>query len=103
SSRRRHTSWPRDWGSDVCSSDLPPSYCESSRWHECGFRLAAELAIRNPHSCHLDDSQYEGGHIDLCGSESAGSQHVQPLLPTDKIGRASWREKQISAASTVRE
>src|SRR5207253_6126285 len=26
SSRRRHTSWPRDWSSDVCSSDLdtPP-------------------------------------------------------------------------------
>src|SRR5439155_6797440 len=24
SSRRRHTSWPRDWSSDVCSSDLSP-------------------------------------------------------------------------------
>src|SRR5439155_23797261 len=22
SKRRRHTSWPRDWSSDVCSSDL---------------------------------------------------------------------------------
>src|SRR5690625_5670705 len=22
SSRRRHTRWPRDWSSDVCSSDL---------------------------------------------------------------------------------
>src|SRR5690625_5895630 len=25
SSRRRHTSWPRDWSSDVCSSDLSDS------------------------------------------------------------------------------
>src|SRR5690625_8024316 len=25
SSRRRHTRWPRDWSSDVCSSDL--NYC----------------------------------------------------------------------------
>src|SRR5690625_2976673 len=25
SSRRRHTSWPRDWSSDVCSSDLAAS------------------------------------------------------------------------------
>src|SRR5690625_8009767 len=25
SSRRRHTRWPRDWSSDVCSSDLPNS------------------------------------------------------------------------------
>src|SRR6266702_4544561 len=25
SSRRRHTRWPRDWSSDVCSSDLSGS------------------------------------------------------------------------------
>src|SRR5439155_15174120 len=25
SSRRRHTRWPRDWSSDVCSSDLKKS------------------------------------------------------------------------------
>src|SRR5215510_8401830 len=25
SSRRRHTRWPRDWSSDVCSSDLSPN------------------------------------------------------------------------------
>src|SRR6266508_1674266 len=25
SSRRRHTRWPRDWSSDVCSSDLDPT------------------------------------------------------------------------------
>src|SRR5437870_7905265 len=25
SSRRRHTRWPRDWSSDVCSSDLQPA------------------------------------------------------------------------------
>src|SRR5439155_13444916 len=24
-SRRRHTIWPRDWSSDVCSSDLCPA------------------------------------------------------------------------------
>src|SRR6266508_2361950 len=27
SSRRRHTRWPRDWSSDVCSSDLGPPIC----------------------------------------------------------------------------
>src|SRR5690625_7908447 len=26
SSRRRHTRWPRDWSSDVCSSDLSGTY-----------------------------------------------------------------------------
>src|SRR5207253_8384498 len=34
SSRRRHTRWPRDWSSDVCSSDLLPQ----------GVRLAVEAA-----------------------------------------------------------
>src|SRR5207253_3782553 len=39
SSRRRHTRWPRDWSSDVCSSDLAslraawvkPDYPDSPR------------------------------------------------------------------------
>src|SRR6266702_8615766 len=30
SSRRRHTRWPREWSSDVCSSDLRPLEQESS-------------------------------------------------------------------------
>src|SRR5207253_3948332 len=28
-SRRRHTRWPRDWSSDVCSSDLLPQEPQS--------------------------------------------------------------------------
>src|SRR5437870_13765561 len=33
SSRRRHTRWPRDWSSDVCSSDLdlPVTITSSTR------------------------------------------------------------------------
>src|SRR5439155_6326491 len=30
SSRRRHTRWPRDWSSDVCSSDLSPCWRRAS-------------------------------------------------------------------------
>src|SRR5437870_13663416 len=32
SSRRRHTRWPRDWSSDVCSSDLV-AHVEVKRLH----------------------------------------------------------------------
>src|SRR5699024_12046402 len=33
SSRRRHTRSKRDWSSDVCSSDLPPTrFVEIHRW-----------------------------------------------------------------------
>src|SRR5690625_7233303 len=31
SSRRRHTRWPRDWSSDVCSSDLPSAISDSPK------------------------------------------------------------------------
>src|SRR5690625_6406970 len=36
SSRRRHTRWPRDWSSDVCSSDLrsKPMHARVVGWHE---------------------------------------------------------------------
>src|SRR5207253_6223696 len=34
SSRRRHTRWPRDWSSDVCSSDL--------------FRMSSLLRVQYP-------------------------------------------------------
>src|SRR5439155_17551543 len=43
SSRRRHTRWPRDWSSDVCSSDLfegeYPSY-----WNEGSEPAGATLS-----------------------------------------------------------
>src|SRR5215208_1820656 len=32
SSRRRHTRWPRDWSSDVCSSDLPFEKVGGAAW-----------------------------------------------------------------------
>src|SRR5690625_8007103 len=34
SSRRRHTRWPRDWSSDVCSSDLLPRVAVVSTGNE---------------------------------------------------------------------
>src|SRR5690625_7186378 len=43
SSRRRHTRWPRDWSSDVCSSDLQfrkvISAVSSSQWANLRLRI----------------------------------------------------------------
>src|SRR5690625_5747483 len=62
SSRRRHTSWPRDWSSDVCSSDLPEQceahwtssidiHCAPNTWdlecHQC--RRHVSFAIPGPY------------------------------------------------------
>src|SRR5207253_4222628 len=40
SSRRRHTRWPRDWSSDVCSSDLG-----SIKFFMKGRKLKGEFAL----------------------------------------------------------
>src|SRR5207253_6068246 len=54
SSRRRHTRWPRDWSSDVCSSDLlifvPPllyraSLLASYRDVRANFRPILSLGV----------------------------------------------------------
>src|SRR6266508_1256941 len=47
SSRRRHTSWPRDWSSDVCSSDLvPPARALRQREHVAAIAVDAhEIGI----------------------------------------------------------
>src|SRR5690625_7040048 len=68
SSRRRHTRWPRDWSSDVCSSDLV-----------------------------LLDADTLGSDIDLTPLRAAVDElRVFAGTPPDeleKIGRASCRER----------
>src|SRR5439155_14263476 len=50
SSRRRHTRWPRDWSSDVCSSDL--------MWHF--EHSSSKAAIEDECSkCHMPMARYQ--------------------------------------------
>src|SRR5439155_6315075 len=44
SSRRRHTRWPRDWSSDVCSSDLNAAEIRQRHERRDPGRRDAELA-----------------------------------------------------------
>src|SRR5690625_7820187 len=52
SSRRRHTRWPRDWSSDVCSSDLHPDHRE-----------------RDPLRRGREQQQRHHGHQPRCGQQ----------------------------------
>src|SRR5439155_15739169 len=52
SSRRRHTRWPRDWSSDVCSSDLRNLSPRRSGQNHRGLRFRGEL----------DESRYGRAH-----------------------------------------
>src|SRR5690606_39521515 len=59
SSRRRHTSFSRDWSSDVCSSDL--DYLFNNRDTDESVLQAAETAIREiVGKSKMDFVLYEG-------------------------------------------
>src|SRR5690625_8007755 len=73
SSRRRHTRWPRDWSSDVCSSDL-----ELGQEHPRRQRSAPPLA---------DIAQI--GHPTGQVRTQLGGEGQRP----EEIGRASCRER----------
>src|SRR5690625_7866576 len=81
SSRRRHTRWPRDWSSDVYSSDL--------RRH----RRIQPLAFEGRGQDVFD----LGGHIPDQGGERAGGLRHRGVPDQDpepvEIGRASCRER----------
>src|SRR5215208_8047469 len=65
SSRRRHTRWPRDWSSDVCSSDL-----------EGVERFGGRIV----HPQHwTDDVEYEGKRVVVIGSGATAVTLVPAL------------------------
>src|SRR5207253_6117392 len=55
SSRRRHTRWPRDWSSDVCSSDLAGAGAEGLLVF--GERLDGHLPEERARSVHGVDPE----------------------------------------------
>src|SRR5207253_3325901 len=55
SSRRRHTRWPRDWSSDVCSSDL-----ERLHGHRLFEGKVADVARRTVGGFARGEARIEG-------------------------------------------
>src|SRR5439155_4652499 len=87
SSRRRHTRWPRDWSSDVCSSDLLILAQDAGailliRIDITGFRAQAEYAKRR--------AQQFTSHAEI---EAVTSTFEMLSKAPCKIGRASCRER----------
>src|SRR5690625_2242428 len=86
SSRRRHTRWPRDWSSDVCSSDLSTE--ARTRYREA---LGAYL---EPHREQLDpDSQRRLGTnpLRILDSKVSATQQLLEGAPvlTDYLDEGS--------------
>src|SRR5437870_11264798 len=88
SSRRRHTRWPRDWSSDVCSSDLPSSRCRSAQSSsEAGSGTLQKMIVQSG-SATMD--------IDLNRLNGINS------MTERDIGRASRRERVEKTEDTGR-
>src|SRR5690625_7847237 len=88
SSRRRHTRWPRDWSSDVCSSDLPA----------CSGDFAAA-------EDHVDDVVFgvddeDEGHVH--DDESGEEDQPDEVQGTSEIGRASCRGREEIVVEIVK-
>src|SRR5690625_5540500 len=75
SSRRRHTRWPRDWSSDVCSSDLTDRLAELV----CTNSFKSE-ELTNAHGLLKSEMR------------ALGSILLESALEAREIGRASCRE-----------
>src|SRR5690625_6584104 len=79
SSRRRHTRWPRDWSSDVCSSDLDPLFTRSlDELFGISEEEPGEEAVRDERGeRRVRYMAYRG--IDLGGSIAAGPYQTGAL------------------------
>src|SRR5437660_2070831 len=96
SSRRRHTRWPRDWSSDVCSSDLQAA---------TGLPVMRGVVTGGSGflGSHVADVLAERGHDVTVVDVSPTHRHrwvAADLLDRDalaaafrEIGRASCRER----------
>src|SRR5690606_40129599 len=75
SSRRRHTSFSRDWSSDVCSSDLNMSHAKLVNV-VVGFTALADADLRYS---LLVDPQQNAGELDLGFSNLLGATIVADM------------------------
>src|SRR5207253_7041128 len=93
-----HTRWPRDWSSDVCSSDLVPAAGGDARIEGVAF---FDQDLEGPDSIRRDgkargavagDRRPGDVFQDGLGGADVGAE-LGRRLRRDEIGRASCRER----------
>src|SRR5439155_4298789 len=92
SSRRRHTRWPRDWSSDVCSSDL----ARGGRYAEALAHrfLAVVLELDRLKALRFHTSKTPAEYVGEARLTDAGRATLAGLVAQlYQIGRASCRER----------
>src|SRR5215208_5406692 len=79
SGRSRHTRWPRDWSSDVCSSELPSPGADVplALWRRWGLATLGALA-----ALPAADLFERLGAAGLAWHAMARGLDTRPLMPT---------------------
>src|SRR5207253_4875970 len=97
SSRRRHTRWPRDWSSDVCSSDLAV-LGDMLELGEGSVRIHRDLGeeLARQGTDYLLTVGDLAAEI-AAGARGAGMPADHVIMAQEQIGRASCRERVESA------
>src|SRR5690625_7027585 len=103
SSRRRHTRWPRDWSSDVCSSDLTAQWPQQ----QMDERRAAIIESANRVQALLD----AGSELEIVTTNPASDEiatwqrHADLLLAEERAAAAPERAvdlpEHLSASALV--
>src|SRR5439155_9646661 len=93
---RRHTRWPRDWSSDVCSSDLVIGLVGRTLDRATNQAYYVALVEADPASiAQAGDVKLQAGmpaEVYIKGEERTPLQYlVEPV--TQEIGRASCRKE----------
>src|SRR5207253_6283731 len=93
SSRRRHTRWPRDWSSDVCSSDLGWEVPQVGKYMDdlyiCQPAGLPNRLYRNHGDGTFDDVTEKAG-VGVLDSTACA---LFADFENKEIGRASCRER----------
>src|SRR5207253_6757947 len=93
----RHTRWPRDWSSDVCSSDLPTPTPTPSADLLAMFRASPPPAARTPgpeNEIRPPSQKASPAPMPHPPASSAyRREQIQERMAGNKIGRASCRER----------
>src|SRR5215510_11818633 len=99
SSRRRHTRWPRDWSSDVCSSDLDHAGQDLERIAPA----IIELRVRVGGMVEQDPCQIERLHLAAWQTRIGNIEQwlpvKRPALPRGSVRIGSKAPFDLSAVS----
>src|SRR5439155_11795494 len=102
SSRRRHTRWPRDWSSDVCSSDLRPHEALAGQDHRYLAQAGGGVA-QEPRAALQEGSQRRaaGNRAQYHGSARSEERRVgkecRSRWSTDDLKKKENRGEEVCA------